>query len=238
MTGNWGDLAIEKGYITEERLDKMLTMQQLEHYQLSQSIINSGYMTYSELENAFKSYQQDSGLSDEEFSAFRANDIESILDKVIKIPLLAGEEAVKRYILVFAKSLMRFVDITSTIGLIRRSNREDMNRQWIISQQITGETSIYTGFSGDAAGLLTVASGFGIEKATALDEDTAACLGEFLNCVNGIYVSSMYDAGYSLELLPQETGFMENENDFTKAYTVPFELYDGEIWLYLAKANQ
>lgn len=62
-----------------------------------------------------------------------------------------------------------------------------------------------------------------------LDEDSLDAVGEFLNCVNGLYVSALSQRGISLELMPPE--FVENgaECASEKVCCIPMYIKDKKL---------
>lgn len=252
----FGDIAVERGDLTREQVDRLLNMRQLEHYQLSQGLINRKYLSFSGLEQALDNYRADSGLSDGEFEALRSKDIAYGSNKVLKLDSWidapssrrrssrweltrrailedTNNDLLRRCILIFAKCLTRFVNANIRIESAS-SGREAHINDYLISQRMYGDINLYTALCGEEKSLMLIASGFGGEPVSRLDELSISCVSEFLNSANGMCVSSFYDSGYMVNLAPQEAARVETVSFEAEPLMTSFILEKGEIRLYIA----
>ena len=74
----------------------------------------------------------------------------------------------------------------------------------LVSQGLKGEEGIIDALSEKDGALLNVCSIFGKEEFEKLDLDALDASGELLNCINGLYASSLSRDGRFLELMPPE----------------------------------
>jgi CheY-specific phosphatase CheX len=253
----FGDIAVERGDLTREQVDRLLTMRQLEHYQLSQGLINRKYLSFSALEQALGRYRVDSGLSDREFEALRSKDIAYDPGKLLKMDSWidgpssrrrasrweltrrailedTNNDLIRRCILIFAKCLTRFVNANIRIESARAAGREAHINDYLISQRMYGDIDLYTALCGEEKSLLALASGFGGEPVSRLDELSISCVSEFLNSANGMCVSSFYDSGFLVNLAPQQAARVEKVSFDNEPLMTSFILEKGELRLYIA----
>jgi CheY-specific phosphatase CheX len=253
----FGDIAVECGALSRAQVERLLALRPLEHYRLSQALIDRRYLSYGELERAIGNYRADSGLSDEEFETLRSKDIACDSGKVLKLDSWidrpsssrrasrwerarrailedTNNDLIRRCILIFAKCLTRFVSANIRIESARMAGREAHINNYLISQRMYGDISLYTALCGEEKSLMLIASGFGGEPVSRLDELSLSCLSEFLNSANGMCVSSFYDSGLLVNLAPQETAHVETALFDNEPLKTSFILEKGEIRLYIA----
>ena len=203
MDKRFGEIAVELGYITEERINELLSSQQTAHLALGQSLIDLGLMNYDSFGNALADYKKAHSLSDEQFELITHGDIDVLLSTTLFKDKLANDSAWAKYINLFAKNSIRFID-----GDIRMEDISDSNAgtyEWLVEQPIrNSERSVArkTILAGSEASFLELASRFAQEKVYDVEMMQAA-VGEFLNLHNGIFLVNESNNGLELDLDPQ-----------------------------------
>ena len=69
-------------------------------------------------------------------------------------------------------------------------------------QEMQGDHTICAGFAGIKKGLLTLANPFSGEDFKTVDLDALDAVGEFVNCVNGLFASELSTDGVDVDMLP------------------------------------
>jgi len=204
MDKRFGEIAVELGYITDEQVSELLSSQHTAHLTLGQALIDRGIMNYNAFASALNQYKQEFSLSDEQFAEIVSGNIETLLETMLLRGELGGHQAWTDYIQLFAKNLIRFID--ADIRLEQGAVDAFSACDWIVQQPILsgdGATSRITAIGGSESAMLALASLYAQEPVEEPGELMEACIGEFLNLHNGIYLVNVSNAGTELELHPQ-----------------------------------
>lgn len=199
----FGEIALIKGYMTDFELERLLARQSSPFSVFSQNMIDSGYMTYSELSEHLENYKKRCGLSAGDFEKFQAGDIGPVIEK--KLPVPSGDPwkdtVIRNYTELFVRNILRFVNDRVTIG--GAPEAPDGQDCWTVCQRMDGPRRLIPSFSGGEDVMRYFACWFA--KADYLDFNLVRdILGEFLNCVNGLFAASALESGAGLEPGPQQ----------------------------------
>ena len=194
----FGDIAVEKGYLTDEQVGKLLKRQGDAYLAFIQALEDDKLITIGEVANVLEEFKMNACLTNTELEDIKSDDVEKIVD------VFLTEEA-KDYealIAVTMKTLIRLVDRHASI--IKAEMRTVDSNAPMAVQEMHGENEQWTnGFKEVDGALLTAASFFGQEDFEALDEDALDAAAELMNCINGLYASSLSgNHGRFLELMP------------------------------------
>lgn len=196
----FGDLAVDKGYIDRDAVDALLARQGQGHLLLSQALVDAGVMNVESLEAALGAYKHACGLTDAEFEAFKRNDVDIASTASPFMPETVGLEAVRDYFGVLLRSLVRFVDATVILGQIERADSVEVQR--LVLSTLEGGLDMAVGLAGNPAELREIASRFAQMPMSLGDPLVDDGLGEFMNTVNGLFISKKSNDGVEIELLP------------------------------------
>jgi CheY-specific phosphatase CheX len=223
----FGELAIGEGYINEDQLNTMLNTQKQGHLMLGQALIDRNYFTMEQLQSALDSYKQESGMSNRQFNVIVNNDTQEIEN----IFLGFGENQMSKtygdYTTLLIKNIIRFVDDNPTVEINKLKN--DVKAEWYARQEILGRLNFKTGIACDADAFVKLAAKFSGEDVTEPDELAQACVGEFLNMHNGIFLVNMSNNGVELELRPQEVLSEFNLRRTSDIYVISCNLSWGKF---------
>ena len=187
-------------------------------------------MTLQEFEKSINEYKKDYSISDEEFDAIQRDDVEKMINRLIKIEASKDEELLKSYLALFARNLIRFIDTEVIVSDVVKL--EEYNCKFVAKQSVEGEIALTTYIEAEEDSFIKFASKFAEEELTAVDEMAEASVGEFLNLHNGIFIVNMSNSGVELELTPQEVySNLRLEN----IYKVSIGLSFGEINLLISE---
>ncbi|HWR39725.1 MAG TPA: hypothetical protein VN611_09495 [Patescibacteria group bacterium] len=201
MDRKFGEIAIEKGYLTQSQLDQLLESQKRRQISLSQTIVDHGLLSLAQLENALANYKKDSQLTNEQLAALQSADIDSI------IPIFAdfseyGPAASfhSAYLSLLVRNMVRLLN--EEVVLSHKQPLPNKIPHWLISQNIIGSGTLFTGLAMDNDVLLEIARRFSEEEIPQLDDFAQDSVAEFLNVNNGIFIVNMSDQGTELDLTP------------------------------------
>lgn len=224
----FGELAVEMGFLKEEQVDELLSSQKLGHLLLGQALVDKKYITLQQFEKAVNEYKKAYSISDEEFEALERDDVEEIVEKFVEFKGSRNEKALKDYLALFLRNIIRFIDPNASFGNIERV--DEYKALWVAAQNIRRKVYISTFIEADKDSFIKFASKFAEEELTTMDEMVQASVGEFLNLHNGIFLVNMSNEGVELELSPQEVFFKMN---IKNVYVIPVNLSFGKINLLI-----
>lgn len=198
MDKRFGDIAIEKGYLTEGQVEALLKKQGNAYLIFAQTLENLDLMTIEQLEQYMIDFQRDHQLTYSDMEDLKSNDVDRIL------PLYMPVEG-DRYINIVGtaiRTLLRCVDTDiypEKAYLAKRCEADNGAFQFV-----EGEHNVACAMSGKGQALLPVASVFGKEEFPEVNMDALDAIGELLNCINGLYATALSQGGVSMELYPPE----------------------------------
>lgn len=198
MDKRYGDIAVSKGYLTDDQVGKLLKMQGNSYMTFIQTLVDSSFISMNDMDEMVNSFRQANGYSNSEIDALKSDDVDRI------IPLFVPENG-KQFTEIIAtavRTLIRLIDRHAYIGKAEMVSAFPASAQ--VSQALSGDNGVINCFSEGSGALLNVCSVFGQEEFPELDMDALDAAGELLNCINGLYVSSLSRDGKFLELMPPD----------------------------------
>ena len=217
----FGDLAVEKGYLTEADVSYLLGRQGNPYLIFVQGLEESNIMSREEIQEALASFQKDKQLSDDVLKAIQDGDIEGMLPAFVE----AEDPRYQSLIALTLRNVVRFV--SSYIRVDKGAFVSSLSAKYIAYQHTTGDYDGFLGFACDDDGILAVADGYAKEKFERVDEDALDSVCEFTNCVNGLYATELSYQDISIDMQPPQfvfDGTIEGEGNF---YVLPVYI-DGK----------
>lgn len=194
----FGDIAVEKGYLTNEQIEMLLSKQGNEYMQFLEIVVENHIMTIDEVEENLKKFAYETKITEEELERIMNGQVEDIVGAMLK---LNQKKYIEHYILV-AKNIVRFIGDDFLICDVKYVDRIECKH--LACQIVNGDEDLFLGISGDAKALAEVAGIYAREKFDDMDEDAYDAICEFINCVNGLFVTNICneDEDMELELMP------------------------------------
>lgn len=198
----FGDIAVERGYLSEEQIGNLLKKQGNAYLAFAQELVNQDILKMQDLEEVMNGFQQKNAFTKSEIEDLKSDEPERI------VPLFLPPEALGFQDItgVLIRTLIRCVDRHVYMG--KALLQDSISVEDAVFQKIVGFTQPVEGFKELEIGLEDADGGLGVIassfcKEENLDkEDTMDAAGEFLNCVNGLYASALSRKGIDSELLP------------------------------------
>ena len=203
----FGDIAVEKGYLTVDQVSKLLNKQGDGYLMFMQRLVNLEYIEMDEVDGIIEEFKKDNGYSNSEVDAIKSNDAEKI------VPLYVSKECGEftDIIATAVRTLIRLVDRHIYIGQAKLVDGFPPVK--MVSQSMVGESGMVACFSEGTGALIKAASVYAGEEFDRVDMDCLDAMGELLNCINGLYASSLSRDGKFLELNPPEYGGVSGRVD-------------------------
>lgn len=198
MDKRFGDIAIEKGYLTEGQVEALLKKQGNAYLIFAQTLENQDLLMIEQLEQYMIDFQRDHQLTYSDMEDLKSNDVDRILPLYMPIE---GEQYIN-VIGTAIRTLLRCVDtdIYPEKAYLTRQCEADNGAL----QVMEGEHNVVCAMCGKGQALLPVASVFGKEEFPEVNMDALDAIGELLNCINGLYATALSQGGVSMELYPPE----------------------------------
>ena len=198
MDKRFGDIAVEKGYLTEGQVEALLKKQGNAYLSFAQALENQQLMSIEQLEQYMLDFQRDNNLTGSDIEDLKSDDV----DRILPLYLPAGTDKYMNLVGTALRTIMRCVDTEVYPEKAYLATSCDADNGAL--QQVEGEHSVICAMTGKGQALLQPASIFGQEEFTEVNMDALDAIGELLNCINGLYATSLSQGGVSMELDPPE----------------------------------
>ena len=194
----FGDLAVEKGYLTDADVSYLLGRQGNPYLIFVQALEENNYLSRQEIEEELEKFKNSNNFSDEILEAIQNGDIEHMLPAFI-------DTEHEKYIPLIGLTLRNIVRFVSSYIRVEHATLADsFSAKYLAYQYTTGDYEGFLGFTSDGDGILAVAEGYAKEQFGTVNEDALDAVCEFTNCVNGLYATELSYSGTSIDMLPPE----------------------------------
>lgn len=211
----FGDAAVEEGLISDDRLDHLISFQTNSFMKFMQLLVNEHFIRMDQLNQIISSFQAENEYTDSQINSLMLDDLEEIIN--IFVPLKSKQ--LQELTATLIQTIKRLIDKEVYLDKAYASNSIQLDSY--AGQMVTGDINFKLYLSGAGNNLLGIANYFTGDKYSELNNDALDNVGEFINCVNGLFATNLsYDdividmssPNYSLE------GLYLNEN---KLFVIP-----------------
>ncbi|MDE6220344.1 MAG: chemotaxis protein CheX [Lachnospiraceae bacterium] len=211
----FGEAAIEAGYLSDEKLDEILTYQSNTFMKFIQCLLNRGIFRLEQISPLLNEFQQLRGYSDAQISSLIHDDLEQCIN--IFAPMKSAK--LKEFTLTLVQTIRRLIDCDAYLDKAYIANCLQLDKY--ACQTIAGDMHMKVYISAPDNGLLAIANYFTENTYNAVDEDALDNVGEFINCVNGLFATNLSYEDISIDMYSPEYSmngpFISNE----KLYVIP-----------------
>lgn len=232
MDKRFGDIAVERGYLTEGHVEALLKKQGNAYLAFAQALEDQQLMSVDQLEQYMIDFQVENQMTTSELEDLKSGDV----DRILPLYIPASCDKFLNAAGTALRTIMRCVDVEiyPEKAFIAQSFKAENGA----TQYIDGEHSLKVGLTGNGQALLPTASIFGKEDFEEVNEDALDAVGELLNCINGLYASALSQTGVSLELYPPEYFTSINEIVSNEMLVLPLHVKGEKINLIVAMGNE
>ena len=192
----FGDIAVEKGYLTEAQVGSLLKKQGNIYMIFVQNLIDKGLMTLEQVDEALKIYQDQQGFTHSDMDDLVSGDV----DRTVRLFLPSNTELCDKHCGIAIRTFLRIINSGAYVSKAYLTDTLKIDN--FAMQQLTGDHNIYAGFAGIGNSLLTIANPFADEEFETVDLDALDAVGEFTNCINGLFASELGNEGVDMDMLP------------------------------------
>ena len=224
----FGDIAVEMGYLTESQVSRLLQLQGNPYLTFIQAMTEMDIMSMDEIENAIDLYRRENGLTNTDLEAFKSGDMDRMIPLYVRTddPLLSGLVGVA------VRTISRLID--SEIAIEPSYSSYSYEFQNIAVQSVAGDHSMMLGLAGEGNNLLTIADVFAKEEFESMDLFAFDAVCEFINCINGLYASTLSSKGIMVDMVPPtyyQAGCLKAQN---KLLIVPVYIRNRKVRIVVA----
>lgn len=217
MDKRFGDIAIEKGYLTKEQVSSLLELQGNVYLTFIQSLLDSEYMTMQGIEAALAVFQKVNHYSTEEMEGLRAGDTNKIIRLFTKD---VKDERYLELIGILVRTCIRIIDDKMFISNVYEA--KEYTTECYAEQKLCGDFDMTLAFSSTDGGFIPIANEFAGEQFTEVDEDVLDASCEFINCINGMFATSLSQRNIEVDMEPPVYAIHEHKvYQGKKVYILP-----------------
>ena len=221
MDRRFGDIAVEKGYLSDDQVTQLLKKQGNIYMVFVQTLIDKGYMTLEEIDAALNKYQEDQGFTHSDMDALVSGDV----DRTVQLFLPANTQLCDKHCGIAIRTFIRIIDSSAYVS--KAYLVDELKVDKFAMQKLEGDHNITSGFAADGDDLLALANKFAGEEFETVDLDALDAVGEFTNCINGLFASELSGENVDLDMLPPV--FYENPTVITGNQFCVFPIHvDGK----------
>ncbi len=214
----FGDIAIDKGWLTPEQMNVLLSKQGNAYLQFVELMTELTGLTASDADQLVRAFQKDSGYTEAEMEALKADDI----DKLIPLYIISSKPYVADIAGLVCRNLTRFISSDYYIDKAQRAN--ELPYKHFTGQELLGDDSVFIGIAvnDEDQSFLKVASAFSREDISSVGASAYDAVGEFINVTSGLLATDLSKKEINIDMEPPVSFKAQNaEGNF---YALPIYL--------------
>lgn len=215
---HFGEAAVNEGLITDDKLDDLLVHQSNNFMKFLQLLVNNDYLSYGDINQELNEFQQKNEFDDVQLNALIYDDLEQCIELFVQLK----EPVLKELTKTLVQTFRRLID--KDVYLEKADVVQSIQLDKCASQMIIGDMRIKVYISAPGDDLLSIANRFSGDPYDTVTEDALDSVGEFINCVIGLFATNMSYDGMSLDMNSPEYSiegpFISNET----LYVIPVHI--------------
>lgn len=231
MDKRFGDIAVEKGYLTNEDVSKLLKLQGNPYLLFVQAVSENDMLTKEKVDAYLLSFQRELSYSDALMEALKNGDVDNVIASLVKV-----EEPYRELIQLMLKNIIRFASTDLLVGKLEKVKEVKMEHAAL--QVLEGDDPMMVALTCNQKELLAIASPYGREEFTQVDEDALDAIGEFINCTDGLFATKLSQDNIELEMLPPQyygSSVFSTDGEF---YVLPIQVSGQWVKLVILVKSQ
>lgn len=211
----FGDLAVEKGYLTDTDISHLLQLQGSPYLIFVQALEENNILSRDKCLKLVSQFQKDAGLTKTALEAIKCGDFDRLLPSFI-------DTDKERYLAILSLALRNIVRFVSPYIRIEKAEQATAySARYIAYQKTTGAYEGFLGFGSNDDAILTIADGYAGEYFEKPDMDALDSVGEFTNCINGLNATELSYREVQIDMLPPEFLFDSGVQNADGFYILP-----------------
>lgn len=219
----FGDLAIERGYLSDSDVSYLLKLQGNPYLIFVQALDENKIMDLQKATGLVADFQRDNGLSHTALEAIKCGDFDRLLPSFVT----ADKDEYFSLMSLALRNIVRFVSPYIRIDTAEKTT--EYSARYIAYQKTTGAYDGFLGFASNDRAILTIADGYAGEYFERPDEDALDSVGEFTNCINGLHAAELSYQETAIDMLPPELLFDSSISDADGFYILPLYITGKKV---------
>lgn len=191
---HFGEAAVNSELITDDKLDDILAYQSNDFMKFLQLLVDDGCISYEDINRELDAFQQKNEWNDEQLNALMNDDLEQCIDLFVQFASPVLKELTKT----FVQTYRRLID--RDVYLEKACSADSIQLDKCASQMIIGDMRIKVYISAPDNDLLAIANHYTGDTYDTVTEDALDSVGEFINCVNGLFATNMSYEDVSVDM--------------------------------------
>ena len=217
-TTRFGEAAVDAGYISDERLDTILTYQGNAFMRFAQLLYVQDNISLESISQLLDEFKADNQYNAGQMEALIANDLEQLVN--IFVPI--SDLKLKELTLTLVQTIIKLIDSDMYLEKAYVANSIQLDRYAM--QTIEGDINIRLYISGAMNELLGIANHFTSDTYSAVNEDALDNVGEFINCVSGLFATNLSYDDVSIDMKSPEYAMEGPYLNEGKIYVIPIHV--------------
>jgi len=192
----FGDIAVDKGYLTEDQVMQLLKKQGDSYLLCVQTLVEKYDFTLEEIQKHINHFKKSERYTALDMDSLKSSDVDKIIQIYLREPSVPA--VIKDYMALMARNIVRFIDNKVRFEKVERINT--YTSKYISSQCFTGDYELFIGLCGN--GNKEFGEAFAKEEFEDIDLDCLDSVAEFINVCNGIYASKLSQEEIQIDMLP------------------------------------
>lgn len=197
----FGELCVEKGYLTEEQVNELLASQYPKYLLLGQILEEQGVFDQATFHDLVNEYISENSIAEEDLPLEDGETVLSLVRDYCSDLMSSNKEFQLSYLQLLLNNLIRFIggDFTLLRPVIRSTSYPT---QKFAAQRVTGSYQLTSVLDMSEEAAIQFASRYVSEEFTTFDEYVQASMEDFLNLHNGLFnvnISNSYNVELGLE---------------------------------------
>lgn len=215
QTSRIGELAVEEGMITDDRLEQVISYQSNPFMIFVQNLIGNNCLQLQEVNQIIDAFQEEGQYDDVQLEALMLGDIEQIVNVFVPIK----NKNLKQLTVTLMQTFRRLIDKDVYLERAYVANTLQVDRY--AAQLVTGDMCFKLYISGAMNHLLAIANYFTGDKYAVVDQDALDTVCEFVNCVNGQFATNMSYEDVDIDMNAPECGMEGPYLNGGKLFVIP-----------------
>lgn len=217
-TTRFGEAAVDAGFISDERLDKILTYQGNAFMRFIQLLYVQNYVSLEAVSQLLDDFKIENQYNAGQMEALVTNDLEQLIN--IFVPI--NNVNLKELTLTLVQTIIKLIDSDMYLEKAYVASSIQLDRYAV--QTIEGDINIRLYISGAMNELLGIANYFTSDTYSVVDEDALDNVGEFINCVSGLFATNLSYDDISIDMKSPEYAMEGPYLNEGKIYVIPIHV--------------
>lgn len=193
----FGEVAIERGYLTEDQVRELLKTQIPDFLLFGQCLVDDGAISYEELQTLVLDYEAENEMYDIDLNIESKEKITQLIERFFLVAEVPITEYSIMYMELMFNNLVRFIgdDFTPLTPI----PCDEFPVNYCVSQRIHGKVNCISRVDMEEDVAIAFASRYAKTTFTEFDEYVQASIEDFINLHNGLFMVNMSNE-HSIEL--------------------------------------